>query len=350
MMTSELITVKNLSHIYEKTTIKGFTGQRNVQALKDISFSLKQNTINLFLGPSGAGKSTLFSILGTRLLPTTGEYFYKNQEPFALQIDLLQKFRWRDIGVVNQVLQNNFLYEYSFVKNVSVLKSNSEMSWCLNELNNEFYEKLEFLGLTKRHLKLPVGILSGGEQQRLALLFLYIKNPCTFILDEPTCFLDPSNRDKVLQFLHELKKDGKDIIVATHDQSFIPIADSIFVIEDGRLKSKDIVRAVIRQVNSGYKIEGIRPFSNKRLELPSIVYQQLNKNEIYQFELVNKHPLSLRLQQITKTRFKEKDYNSWVYITEESIEIPEKFKYLPWTEKNHYWQFEEDGVLLIFYD
>lgn len=176
------------------------------KVLNDISCSISDGEFICFSGESGKGKTTLLNIIGMIERPTSGRILFDGKE-IRSNKDRLSFFQKK----VGFVFQNFALVEGKTVKqNLNLVQMGSRN-------NITFEEALSHVGLSDR-LNDKVYMLSGGEQQRVALARLFIKQCSIILADEPTGSLDKRNATIVLEILRRLNEQGKTIIIATHDQ------------------------------------------------------------------------------------------------------------------------------------
>ena len=217
-----IVDIKNVSQAFE-------VGEEKIQVLKKVDFELTDKTFNIIYGPSGSGKSTLLNILTGLQKPSTGEVIFAGKHLYELTPDELAYFRAVEIGIVYQ--QNYWVKSLNVVENVAIplwfsgvgrhqaLQKASEM---LATVHMEGYEK-----------KHP-GLLSGGEQQRIATARALINDPLFIIADEPTGSLDSQNGDMIMKLLERCRDEmGRTIILVTHNMEYLPLADHLLHIEDG---------------------------------------------------------------------------------------------------------------------
>ena len=199
----ELLKVQNLSKIYG-------LGESRVQALKDVSFSLKKGEFAAVVGQSGSGKSTLLHCIGGLDTPTQGKIFLDGEDLFALDEKKRTVFRRRNIGFVFQAFH------------------------LIEELNVE--QNIAFPLLLERRSHLP-GQLSGGQKQRVAIGRALIMQPTLILADEPTGNLDSkSSRDVMDLLLHAARQYQQTILMITHNDNLAAQTDRILRVSDGCLK------------------------------------------------------------------------------------------------------------------
>lgn len=197
--------LKNVSKIYKK-------GHQEVKAIDDISLEIQSGDFVSLIGPSGSGKSSLLLILGGMLSPTFGQVWVDNQLIYELSPNLRAQLRQKKIGFVFQTF--NLIPYLSAIQNVQV-------PLFLNGLNEKYQRVraehlLERVGLKDRLEHKPAE-LSVGQQQRIALARMLANDPSIILADEPTGNLDPEMGQHVMNFFTELNKEGKTIILVTHD-------------------------------------------------------------------------------------------------------------------------------------
>ena len=200
------------------------SGDMEVTALSDISLSLSEGEFAVILGSSGAGKTTLLNLLGGMDSATSGRITLDGKDITALNKKGLCDYRRNDVGFVFQFY--NLMPNLTALENVEIA-----VEICKNHLSPK--ETLEQVGLGDRLSNFPAQ-LSGGEQQRVSIARALAKNPKLLLCDEPTGALDYVTGKKILQCLYDVsKKNGKTVIVVTHNQALKDIADRVFYIRSG---------------------------------------------------------------------------------------------------------------------
>ncbi|MDO8551118.1 MAG: ABC transporter ATP-binding protein [bacterium] len=219
----DLLTLDRISKSFD---IDG--GQLKV--LDNISLKIQKGDSVAITGPSGSGKSTLMYIIGCLDTPTSGKIFLENQNLLGLSENELAKIRNQKIGFVFQSF--NLLPRTSAVENVMLPLAYSKTSPI--EGKKRALELLEKLGISQRKDH-PPSKLSGGEQQRVAIARALINNPSLILADEPTGNLDSQSGQEVLEIFKELNKEGKTIVLVTHDAKVAKICRRIIKIQDGKI-------------------------------------------------------------------------------------------------------------------
>jgi putative ABC transport system ATP-binding protein len=202
-------------------------------ALKDIHLTVKRGDFVAIRGRSGSGKSTLMHIIGLLDNPTSGKYILNGTDVSTLKEDELAFQRNKEIGFVFQ--QFNLLPKSTAVENLILPAIYAGMN--PKERINKAVELLTELGL-EDHLNKRPNQMSGGQQQRVAIARALINNPEIILADEPTGNLDTKSGDDVMNALKELNKEGKTIVIITHEEDIAQQARKIWHLEDGMLVNK----------------------------------------------------------------------------------------------------------------
>lgn len=206
---------------------KNFTsGHKEIQVLKDNSFTIEAGEFVAILGPSGSGKSTLLTIAGGLQKPSSGQVIISGQDISQLSNADLAKLRLEEIGFI---LQASNLVPYLTVADQFVLFDK------VKKANNSQYrdQLLEQLGIADLADKYPED-LSGGEQQRVAIAKALYNDPTLILADEPTASLDTDRAYEVVDILAQEAKDKqKAIVMVTHDKRMIEKCDRILEMHDG---------------------------------------------------------------------------------------------------------------------
>ena len=206
----------------------------NIEALKDVSLKVGKGNFVVISGPSGAGKTTLLNIIGGIDRPTSGKIIVFGHDLSVEDEDFLSDFRCNNVGFVFQ--------SYNLVSTLSVSENIAfPMEWARKQedyIESRVEELLRIVGLEHRanHFSSQ---LSGGEQQRVAFARALSNDPPLLLVDEPTGNLDVKTGLKIVQILRKLKNDRKTIIVATHDERIIQLADQKLHLENGKLVNLD---------------------------------------------------------------------------------------------------------------
>ncbi|MBO0481026.1 ABC transporter ATP-binding protein [Candidatus Enterococcus courvalinii] len=221
-----------MSYIEVKNEFKRYQmGDTTITANNDISFSVEEGELAVILGPSGAGKSTVLNILGGMDTPDEGQIIIDGVDIATFNNRQLTEFRRTDVGFVFQF--------YNLVPNLTA-KENVELATAVSPDALDVEETLRQVGLGERMKNFPAQ-LSGGEQQRVAIARALAKNPKILLCDEPTGALDYETGKQVLTLLQNVaKKDGRTVLLITHNSAIAPMADRIIRINDAKVRSVEI--------------------------------------------------------------------------------------------------------------
>ena len=210
------------------------SGEGQVQALKDASFTIGKGEIAVIVGQSGAGKTTLLNILGGMDTLTSGKVFLDGREVSAYRGRQLATYRREEVGFVFQF--------YNLIPNLTALE-NVELAAQIVKNHRPAEEVLTQVGLGHRLKNFPAQ-LSGGEQQRVAIARALAKNPKLLLCDEPTGALDYHTGKAILRLLQDTCYDtGKTVVLITHNSAFTAIADRVIHIREGRVAGVEINEA-----------------------------------------------------------------------------------------------------------
>ncbi len=232
MMGKPLITLEHLYRHYPSGD--GFT-----TVLKAVNLTISHGEMVAIVGASGSGKSTLMNILGCLDRPSEGKYFISGRETSDLDADELAQLRREHFGFIFQ--RYHLLNELSAVGNVEIPAIYAGHS--REERQEQAVHILDRLGMGERTHHRP-GQLSGGQQQRVSIARALINNADVILADEPTGALDTHSGEEVLKILEELHREGKTIIIVTHDRNVAARAERIIEISDGEIIS-DTTRAPV---------------------------------------------------------------------------------------------------------
>lgn len=193
--------------------------------LSDVNLDVTNDSYVTIVGKSGSGKSTMLNILGLVEGYDRGEYWF-NGKLIRNGIDY-SRLRLENIGFIFQ--------SYNLIPTLSC-KENILLPTLYNRHNQEqsFEELVELLDLGPL-LSQRVTTLSGGEKQRVAIARSLILDPCLILADEPTGNLDPKNRDIIMNLLRHEHEKGRGIILITHDMEIARQADTVYLLEGGKL-------------------------------------------------------------------------------------------------------------------
>jgi putative ABC transport system ATP-binding protein len=210
------------------------TGALEVVALRNLSLRIDENELVAITGPSGSGKSTLMHIIGCLDVPTSGVYRLAGHDVQSLDETVLAGVRNLAIGFVFQ--QFNLLPYLSAWRNVELPLVYSGTP--TDERRERALAALERVGLADRADHRP-GELSGGQQQRVAIARAVVTEPALVLADEPTGNLDSTSSADVLGLLAELNREGRTIVIITHERDIAAVAERIVPMRDGEIETLD---------------------------------------------------------------------------------------------------------------
>ena len=203
-------------------TVEFSNGGFNIRPLDRFSLEIPSGSLALLLGPSGCGKTTLLSCLGSILTPTSGSITLGDLEISGLKGAELTNYRRNTIGIVFQAF--NLVESLSALENVALPMRAAGYDWKTSKARA--VELLGQFGLGERLHHRPGG-LSGGQQQRVAVARALALDPPLILADEPTAHLDYIQVESLLQIIRELASGDRIVVVATHDQRLVPLADEV---------------------------------------------------------------------------------------------------------------------------
>jgi putative ABC transport system ATP-binding protein len=217
--------------IYCKNLVKNYEiGEFIVKAVDNISLEIKRGQFVVIIGPSGAGKTTLLNLLGGLDSPNSGTVYNQGVIISNMDQESLSLFRLANSGFVFQ--------NYNLI---STLTAEENIMFPMNLAGMKFEEQraravklLKKMNLDERREHLPFQ-LSAGEQQRVAIARALANNPPVILADEPTANLDKKTSHFIKELFKDLKSGGRTIIIATHDDNLIALADMIISFDEGKI-------------------------------------------------------------------------------------------------------------------
>lgn len=222
----DIVQLNNIDKIY--------TGAVDNQVLFGIDLKLKKGSFNSIVGESGSGKSTLLNIIGTLDKPTRGQVIINGTDTSSMSRNELAKLRNQTIGFVFQF--HYLLPEFTALENVLMpyLIKHSRPDKKILQRADELFEMVG-INQVKNNM---ANKMSGGQQQRTAVIRALINNPDIFLADEPTGNLDSENTSTMYKIFRDInKKYGTTFIIVTHDRRIARETDRIIEIKDGRINT-----------------------------------------------------------------------------------------------------------------
>lgn len=210
----------------QKTYVLG--GDNRVHALRGVDMGVQRGDYVAIMGPSGSGKSTMLNMIGCLDRPTGGQYFLGGDDVSRMDDDTLSAVRGQRIGFIFQ--SYNLIAQLTVLENIQVplFYQGRDLSktadWCLRLAS--------LVGLGDRLDHRP-NQLSGGQQQRVAIARSLVNDPLIILADEPTGNLDSKTGTEVLDLIDRLNREGKTIVLVTHDDKVATRAHRVIHMKDG---------------------------------------------------------------------------------------------------------------------
>lgn len=225
----ELFTLQDVTKVYKMDEVE-------VHALNGISCTIRQGEFVAIMGPSGSGKSTVMHLLGCLDRPTSGQILLEGFDLAQATDNQLAEIRNARIGFVFQ--QFNLLPRESALRNVETPAIYAGMK--RSERVRKAKSLLERVGLGDRLFHFP-SQLSGGERQRVAIARALMNDPAIVLADEPTGNLDTKTGEEILALFENLHREGRTVVLVTHDRRVAQYASRILHMQDGRILKEERV-------------------------------------------------------------------------------------------------------------
>lgn len=224
-MGDTLIKVEDLCKIYNP-------GENEVRALDHVNLEIKTGEFVAIIGQSGSGKSTFMNMLGCLDVPTSGKYYLNGTDVSTMKDNDLSVVRNREIGFIFQ--------GFNLIANLNAIE-NVELPLIYRGIDRKTrhklaIESLKMVGLEKRMQHKP-SEMSGGQQQRVAIARAIAQAPPVILADEPTGNLDSNSTKEIMDILKGLHKEGRTVILITHDNEIAAQAKRVIKIRDGKIES-----------------------------------------------------------------------------------------------------------------
>lgn len=221
---SALIEIRDICKVYNP-------GENEVRALDGVSLQIEHGEFVAIIGQSGSGKSTLMNMLGCLDIPSSGTYILNGSDVSHMTDDELSDIRNQEIGFIFQGF--NLIASLTAAENVELPLIYRGVG--KRERHNLSIEALKKVGLGHRLHHKP-SEMSGGQQQRVAIARAIAQAPPVILADEPTGNLDSASSKEIIEILKELHKDGRTVILITHDNEIAAQAKRVIKIKDGKIE------------------------------------------------------------------------------------------------------------------
>ena len=221
--TGALVRLVDVHKIYQM-------GMTTVPALVGVRLSFEEGDFVAIMGPSGSGKSTMLNLLGCLDRPTSGRYFLKGQNVGEMDDNSLSDLRLRELGFIFQSF--NLIPQLTVRENIELPLY--YLGWDPNRSHKRAVELAELVGLGDRLGHRPME-LSGGQQQRVAIARSLANDPSVLLADEPTGNLDSVTGQQIMDLLVKLNRNGKTIVIVTHEPDIAAFATHCLHMLDGRI-------------------------------------------------------------------------------------------------------------------
>jgi len=231
MFTDEkhIVTFKNVKKSY-------FLGESEIEALRDVSFSVKAKSFTFIVGKSGSGKSTLLNLIGAIDSPSAGSIVINGVDIGTLDDNALSDFRAKHIG---HIFQN-----FNLIPVLNLYENIEYPLLMINEDKETRQRKVEHIieavGLSGLEKHIP-SQLSGGQRQRVAIARALVKDPILVLADEPSANLDSKTSAEILTLMEEMQRESQTtFIFVTHDRDIMGVSDETYELKDGVLEVQDV--------------------------------------------------------------------------------------------------------------
>jgi len=210
------------------------SGAVRTDVLKGVTFKVNKGEFAAIMAPSGTGKTTLLNVLGCLMKASSGSYLFEDQDIETLNDDQLSEIRNKKIGFVFQTF--NLLERTSALDNVLLPLVYSDVYPA--DATKKASRLIESVGLKER-INYKPSELSGGQQQRVAIARALINDPAVILADEPTGNLDANSAKEIMEIFKTLHKEGRTIIVVTHDINVAKSCERIIYLKDGKVEKEE---------------------------------------------------------------------------------------------------------------
>ncbi|MEA2016103.1 MAG: ABC transporter ATP-binding protein [Actinomycetota bacterium] len=233
-------------------------GDIRVNALRGVNLEIKEGEFVSIMGPSGSGKSTLMNIIGCLDILTSGHYYLNNKDISKLDDNQLANIRNKEVGFVFQTF--NLLSRTNIYGNVEL-----PIVYSVERDGNKkrkIMDAIESVGLSGL-VKHKPSELSGGEKQRVAIARALVNQPSIILADEPTGNLDSRTGEEIMAIFQKLNREGKTIIVVTHEMEIAMHTHRIIYLRDGLIHGQEEVK---EQISAQEKLKKMPKLEERLIE------------------------------------------------------------------------------------
>ncbi len=242
---SALVEIGDMCKIYNP-------GENEVRALNHVSVSIEEGEFVAIIGQSGSGKSTLMNMLGCLDVPSSGSYKLHGKDVAGLSDNELSDIRNKEIGFIFQ--------GFNLIQNLTALE-NVELPLIYRGISKGKRKQLSRDALAKvgveNRMDHKPSEMSGGQQQRVAIARAIAQAPPIILADEPTGNLDSGSTKEIMQIMKDLHKEGRTVILITHDNEIAAQAERVIKIKDGQIESDSLWQQQSQAISEENDTEGI---------------------------------------------------------------------------------------------
>ncbi|MBP5249456.1 MAG: ABC transporter ATP-binding protein [Lachnospiraceae bacterium] len=216
--------------------------ETEVLALQGLDLTVEKGELTAIIGNSGSGKTTFLNMIGGLDRPSAGKLFVDGRNLFTMTKSDLVRYKRETVGFVWQNNARNLLPDLSVLENIMFPMRLTNTS----KKRDKALELLERVGLSSKK-RSRMNMLSGGEQQRIAIAIALANSPKLLLADEPTGNVDRATADRIFDIFTELNNEGQTILIVTHDMTLSSKVRRVVAIRDGKISSERILRESYRE-------------------------------------------------------------------------------------------------------
>lgn len=259
------------------------TKETEVLALQGLDLEINKGELTAIIGNSGSGKSTFLNMIGGLDRPSAGKLWVDGSNLFTMTESELVKYKRQTVGFVWQNNGRNLIPYLTVLENIMLPMGLTGTS----KKKTKALELLERVGLSHKKYS-RMNMLSGGEQQRVAIAIALANSPKLLLADEPTGSVDSATADYIFNIFDELNKDGQTILIVTHDMTLAKKVRRVIAIRDGKISSERVLKEGyqdrVKESNIDWSVEetqeeyAVMDKAN-RVQLPSELLKELGLND-----------------------------------------------------------------------